>query len=191
MRRRRSATGPRRRCDRCDRPVSATGGGSSSTARRARSARRPCSSPSTSAPTSRPSAAPSTWSSSGRSAPTRSSTTAGGLHEERPDVRRDHRRRRQVLVPPGPTRAEAGRDLRRHRRRTLPARDAGLLCDPLRRQQAGPTAIGRRSKDDVLFLKELIEAGEFRAVVDRRYPMDQVAEAHRYVEGGTRRGPSS
>jgi NADPH:quinone reductase-like Zn-dependent oxidoreductase len=43
-------------------------------------------------------------------------------------------------------------------------------------------AIGRRSKQDVLFLKELIEAGEFRAVIDRRYPMDQVAEAHRYVE---------
>jgi NADPH:quinone reductase-like Zn-dependent oxidoreductase len=43
-------------------------------------------------------------------------------------------------------------------------------------------AIGRRSKADVLLIKELIEAGAFRAVVDRRYPMDQVAEAHRYVE---------
>ena len=43
-------------------------------------------------------------------------------------------------------------------------------------------AAGRRSKQDLLFLKELIEAGEFRAVIDRRYPMDQVAEAHRYVE---------
>ena len=44
------------------------------------------------------------------------------------------------------------------------------------------TGIGRRIKQDVLFFKELIEAGEFRAVVDRRYPMDKVVEAHRYVE---------
>jgi NADPH:quinone reductase-like Zn-dependent oxidoreductase len=43
-------------------------------------------------------------------------------------------------------------------------------------------AAGRRNKADILFLKQLIEAGEFRAVVDRVYPMDQAAEAHRYVE---------
>jgi NADPH:quinone reductase-like Zn-dependent oxidoreductase len=43
-------------------------------------------------------------------------------------------------------------------------------------------AAGRRTKQDVVFLKELIEAGEFRAVVDRRYPIEQVADAHRYVE---------
>lgn len=43
-------------------------------------------------------------------------------------------------------------------------------------------AADRRSKHDVRLMKELIEAGAFRPVVDRRYPMDQVAEAHRYVE---------
>ncbi len=48
--------------------------------------------------------------------------------------------------------------------------------------------IGTRRKQDVLLLKQLIEAGEFRAVIDRRYPMDQVVEAHRYVEGWHKAG---
>ena len=34
----------------------------------------------------------------------------------------------------------------------------------------------------MLFMKDLIEAGEFRAVVDSHDPMEQVSEAHRYVE---------
>ncbi len=49
-------------------------------------------------------------------------------------------------------------------------------------------AIGRRSKEDVRLMKELIEAGEFRPVVDRTYPLDQAAEAHRYVETWRKRG---
>ena len=40
----------------------------------------------------------------------------------------------------------------------------------------------RMRKEDVLFLKGLIEGGEYRAVIDRAYPLEDVIEAHRYVE---------
>ena len=40
----------------------------------------------------------------------------------------------------------------------------------------------RMRKQDVLFLKGLIEANEYRAVIDRAYPLEDVIEAHRYVE---------
>jgi 2-desacetyl-2-hydroxyethyl bacteriochlorophyllide A dehydrogenase len=42
--------------------------------------------------------------------------------------------------------------------------------------------------DNLRFIKELAEAGELRAVIDRRYPLAEVAAAHRYVETGRKRG---
>jgi NADPH:quinone reductase-like Zn-dependent oxidoreductase len=46
----------------------------------------------------------------------------------------------------------------------------------------------RYGKKDVLLVKELIEAGEYRPVVDRVYPLEQVVEATKYVETGEKVG---
>jgi NADPH:quinone reductase-like Zn-dependent oxidoreductase len=48
--------------------------------------------------------------------------------------------------------------------------------------------ITKYSREDVVFLKGLAEAGEYRAIVDRRYPIEDVVEASRYVETGQKTG---
>lgn len=60
--------------------------------------------------------------------------------------------------------------------------------DPGCRQQEVICSLASENIEDLVFVKELIEAGKYKSPLDCCYPMEQAADAHRHVETGQKTG---
>ena len=62
------------------------------------------------------------------------------------------------------------------------------LIAPLQRGKRVMFPIPKHDQEMMGYLRELIESGQFKPVIDRTYPLDQIVEAYRYVETGQKIG---
>lgn len=62
------------------------------------------------------------------------------------------------------------------------------LLTPIFRGRRVGFPLPKDSREDIILFRELLEEGKYRAVIDRRYPLEEIVEATRYVESGQKAG---
>ena len=70
----------------------------------------------------------------------------------------------------------------------IPKSNRKKALTPKGTYMSGHDSIGSEKIEDLIFLKELAEAGKIKPVIDRTYPWEQIVEAHRYVDKGHKKG---